>query len=265
MQHDVKAMPISPQKGKARENKNWQAGWWDFQPLAERPRPLEWSQSSIIFSAHPAQPLITARHFSSSKQFVIPSPTQVVAAPTSYEPPSLISVAPSDDWLFAYFPGHDVEGIGCLWVRGPQIDNWMLKESWPIAQGAGPVAASWLGQPREVSIFQIIAQTILILYQWLSGTTPGSTTRLPPRGPHPAVSSPTLLLVTQDHHINLCYYRQYIPSLKFLTCSIAHPAATPEGQSAGDSGPTIKRCFRAAIGLGYNGVDLCWIYLFFPK
>ncbi|KAG6917963.1 hypothetical protein DXG01_017147 [Tephrocybe rancida] len=241
MPHDVKTIPASPQKGKVRENKHWQAGWWDFQPLAERSlRPLEWSQSSIIFCAHPVQPLITARHFSSSKQFIIPSPTQVAAVPTSFSPPTLISVAPSDDWLFAYFPGRNVEGISCLWSRGSQIDNWSIRESWSIAQGAGPVASKWLGQPRE----------------WVSGTTPGSTMRLPPLGPRTPVSGPTLLIVTQDHNINVCYYRQYMTSLKFLTCSIAQPAMSIEGQIApGDSGSTIKQCTRAAIGVGYNGIN----------
>ncbi|KAG6845344.1 hypothetical protein H0H87_010801 [Tephrocybe sp. NHM501043] len=192
MLHDVKVMSMSPQKGKVRENKSWQANWWDFQPLAERSlRPLEWSQSSIIFCAHPTQPLITARHFSSSKQFVISSPAQVVTAPTSYGPPALISVAPDDNWLFAYFPGHNIQGIGCLWSRGPQIDNWSVKESWHITHGAGPVAASWLGQPRE-----------------------------------------------------------------FVTCSIAQAATSGEGPvSPADSAATFKQCFRAAIGLGYNGAD----------
>ncbi|KAG6810189.1 hypothetical protein H0H92_012953 [Tricholoma furcatifolium] len=143
---------MSPQKGKAREKKNWQTGWWDFMPLAERSlRPLEWSQSSVIFCAHPVQPLITARHFSSSKQFVISPPTPVASSPASYGPPTLISVAPNDDWLFAYFPGHSVDGIGALWTRGPQIDNWSVKESWSIAQGAAPLTANWLGLPRQAS------------------------------------------------------------------------------------------------------------------
>ncbi|KAG6874211.1 hypothetical protein C0995_003757 [Termitomyces sp. Mi166 len=239
MLHDGKAISMSPQKGKARENKSWQAGWWDFQPLAERfLRPLEWSQSSVIFCAHPVQPLITARHFSSSKQFIISPPTHVVSAPTSYCPPSLISVAPNDDWLFAYFPGRNVEGIGVLWARGPQIDNWSIRESWPIVHGAAPVAVSWLGQPRE----------------WVSGTTPGSATRLPPRGPRPPVSDPTLLLVNQNQNITVCYFRQYVQSIRFLTCSTAQPAVTGEGQmlSADSTSTGIKQCFKAAIGLGYN-------------
>ncbi|KAH0583791.1 hypothetical protein H2248_009394 [Termitomyces sp. 'cryptogamus'] len=236
MLHDSKTIP---QKGKARENKSWQAGWWDFQPLGERfLRPLEWSQSSIIFCAHPVQPLITARHFSSSKQFIISPPTHVVSAPTSYCPPSLISVAPSDDWLFAFFPGRHVEGMGVLWVRGPQIDNWTIKESWPIAHGAVPVAASWLGQARE----------------WVSGITQGSTTRLPPRGPRPPVSDPTLLLVNQNQNITVCYLRQYVQSIRFLTCSTAQFTVTGEGQMppADSSSTGIKQCFKAAIGLGYN-------------
>ncbi|KAF5381080.1 hypothetical protein D9615_004015 [Tricholomella constricta] len=243
MFHDVKPVPISPQKGKAREKQNWQTGWWDFQPLAERSlRPVEWSPSSVIFSAHPAQPLVTARHFSSSKQFVIPSPTPIISSPASYGPPTVISVAPGDDWLFAYFPGHNVDGTGCLWKRGSQIDNWNVKEWWTFPQGGGVVAISWLGTTRE----------------WVAGNAPGSSTRLPPRGPRTPVSSPTLLLVTQDHHVKIYYFRYYNPAMMVLSRSIAQSGTTVEGspQLGGDANSSgIRQCFRAAIGLGYNGTS----------
>jgi hypothetical protein len=118
--------------------------------LSSHFRPVEWSPSSVIFTAHHTQPLVTARHFSSSKHFGIPSPVPIVSSPTSYEPPSVISVASDDEWLFAYFPRRDGDGIGCLWKRGAQIDSWTVKEWWSFAHGAGVVAASWLGEGREV-------------------------------------------------------------------------------------------------------------------
>ncbi|GLB34886.1 hypothetical protein LshimejAT787_0204510 [Lyophyllum shimeji] len=229
---------MSPRKGKAREKQEWQAGWWDFQPLAERSlRPIEWSPSSVIFSAHPTQPVITARHFSSSKQFLIPSPAPAISSPASYGPPTVISVGPGDDWLFAYFPGRNVDGVGCLWKRGPQIDNWNIKEWWSFAQGAGVVTASWLGTPRE----------------WITSDMSGSSTRLPPRGPRTPVSNPTLLLVTQDHHVQVCYLRHYMSSLRFLNCPMTQPGIAVEGQAQvpGDA-CGIRQCFRAAIGLVYN-------------
>lgn len=170
MFHDIKATPISPSKGKAREKTHWQAGWWDFHPLSERPqkyefcrtffpylfvnvRPIEWSQSSVLFTAHPTQPLVCGRYFSSSKQFKLPSPPLIVSSPKSYEPPSIISVAPDDEWLFAYFPGHNGDGAGCLWKRGAQIDSWTVREWWSFAPGGGVVVSSWLGQPRVVREF----------------------------------------------------------------------------------------------------------------
>ncbi|KAF8965263.1 hypothetical protein BDZ97DRAFT_1918412 [Flammula alnicola] len=96
--------PPSPSKGKGIDtgSKTWRAGWWDFYPLLERPkRPLQWSQSSV---------------------FVLPSPTPIITSPALYDPPSVISVAPGDQWLFAYFPRRD---------------------------GGGIVAASWLASHRE--------------------------------------------------------------------------------------------------------------------
>lgn len=174
MFHDVKAASASPSKGKAnlKEESYWHAGWWEFHPLFEQAqryvfptsnrrrssstilRPVQWSGSSTIFTGHPTQPLLTAHHFSSSKQFVIPSPAPIVSSPASFEPPTIISVAPYDDWLFAYFPGRDGDGTGCLWKRGPQVDSWNIKEWWSFARGAGVVAASWLGTPREVSEYR---------------------------------------------------------------------------------------------------------------
>jgi hypothetical protein len=155
-------------KEKAAET--WHANWYNFYPLVERPkrwafnlywpmfsaswmylRPLHWSQSSVIFTASLTQPIITGRYFSSSKTFVLPSPSPIISSPGSYESPSIITVAAGDEWLFAYFPRCDGDGTGCLWKRGPQIDNWTVKEFWSFAKSGGVVVASWLGRPREVS------------------------------------------------------------------------------------------------------------------
>ncbi|KAG6837305.1 hypothetical protein H0H93_011907 [Arthromyces matolae] len=236
MLQDVKVIPMSPQKGKARENKTWQTGWWDYQPLTDQfSRPLEWSQSSIIFCAHPVQPLIIARHFSSSKQFVI-SPPQIVSTSTSYGPPTLISAAPDDSYLFAHFPGRGADGIGVLWTRGSQIDNWSIKDSWPIALGAAPVAATWLGQPRE----------------WIAGDTPGSTMRLPPYGPRLALPGSVLMFVTQDHNVGVCYFRPYVSAIKIITCSITQPSVANEMMPREPTVTGTRQCFRASIGMGYQ-------------
>ena len=74
----------------------------------------------------------------------------MVASLASYEPPSIISVAPGYRWLFAYFSRRDSDGIACLWERGVEIENWKIKEWWSLAQGAGIVTASWIGASRRV-------------------------------------------------------------------------------------------------------------------
>ncbi|KAK0463953.1 uncharacterized protein EV420DRAFT_1264492 [Desarmillaria tabescens] len=231
----------SPPKGKNKEE--WHMGWWDFQPLVEKltPRRAEWSNSSVIFTPHPTQPTILARHFSSSKQFNIPSPAPILAALTDFDPPTIISASPNDDWLFAYFPGRGVPGAGCLWFRGPEIDNWILKDYWTPPLGAGVVTASWLGAPRE----------------WTADEH-GSFLRLPTRGPKTPVSYPTLALVTQNHQLTLCYVRNYIPSLKMFSTPLNQYSLVNENSSmptpeATDNGGLLRLCVTAAIGLGYDG------------
>jgi len=220
-------------------------------------RPIEWSDASVIFTAHPTQPLITARHFSTLKKFFVPSPTPVVSSSASYEPPSIISVAPGYCWLFAYFPRRDGDGIACLWERAVEIDNWRIKEWWSLAQGAGIVSANWIGAPRQVRVMTDLklSSSSASPPQWITDSS-GSSTRLPPRGPHTPVSSPTLLLVTQDHRVNVCYFRHYIPSLKILSCSLEQPGVILESQAhlvQDKSSNAARQCFCATIGLGYNG------------
>jgi hypothetical protein len=116
---------------------------------------VEWSQSSTIFVAHATQPLVVARTFSSPNQFSIPSPPPIITSPSSYAPPTVISVHPNDDWLFAYFPGREIDGIGCLWKCGRQVDSWVVKEWRNMARDGGVVAACWAGTEREVRICRI--------------------------------------------------------------------------------------------------------------
>lgn len=168
MQSDAK--PSAQSKGKARDDSVWQLGWWELHPLVERIRrhvscpkiysqltsvsesPVVWSKSSVILSAHPTKPVILARHFSSSRQFFIPSPSQVNESPSSYEPPSIISLSPNESWLFAYFPGKDQDGVACLWRRMYQLDSWVVRDWWSTPNGSGIVTAEWTGLDREVGL-----------------------------------------------------------------------------------------------------------------
>lgn len=93
----------------------------------------------------------------------------------------------------------------------------------------------------------------------------GFTTRLPPRGPSTPISSPTLLLVTEDHRLHVCYFRAYMPNLKVMKCSLTQPSIVLENQPnvmqdvpGGPGG--VRVCKSASIGLGYNGIT----YLNYP-
>ena len=81
-------------------------------------------------------------------------------------------------------------------------------------------------------------------------------TRLPPRGPRTLISNPTLVLVTQDHHVHITYLRQYTSSLATMKRLLASPGITKEQFHASDNleNPRSNRqCIEAAIGLGYDG------------
>lgn len=161
----------STSKGKHREEETWQLGWWDFAPIMEgkKPyvhliydltfcisqelcRPIQWTNSSTILSAHATEPLVVCLHYPSNKHSTLPSPPPLGTSSASYAPPAIISASSRDNWVFAYFPGVDVEGVGCLWRRLPTIDAWVVKDWWKVARGDGIVAARWLNLEREVYI-----------------------------------------------------------------------------------------------------------------
>jgi hypothetical protein len=141
--------------------------WWNFYALVEqrrrsRPslfvhyfpvsthlnRPVLWTSFAILF-AHESEPAIVGRAFPSSRQFRLQSPPVLTTTPGSYEPPTILSVSPDENWLFAYFPGRQIPGAGCFW-RAQQADSWDVVESITFARGKGVVSARWLGHAREV-------------------------------------------------------------------------------------------------------------------
>ncbi|KAI0345167.1 hypothetical protein BDW22DRAFT_1390553 [Trametopsis cervina] len=263
-------MHTAAAKGKAREDVPWQLGWWELYPLIDGPRrPLAWSRSSVIYTAHASQPLVVARHFPSSRQFFLSLPPHVTEP---YEPPTVITVSPADDWLFAFMPGREGAGAGCLWRKGNELDSWTATECWTFAKGAGVVCAEWMFAERP----------------WVVGET-GLPYRLPSKGPSTILNSPTLLLVTETHFLHVCVVPPTFPSMKvarlpLLQCSVASqghiippkPPAAKEGEAstapepvrelnilnpedipgAVDSGR--KMCVHAAIGFNYNESDF-WV------
>ncbi|KAK7054787.1 pseudouridine synthase pus4 [Paramarasmius palmivorus] len=252
----MKLPPGSPSKGKLKEDSSWNAGWYDFYPAIEYPRrsvlppsldsltkpelsPVEWSNSSIIFTGHGTRPVICGRYYSSSKQFVLPSPPPLQTEPDSYGPASVISVSPDDEWLFAYFPGHNVEGVCCFWKRGLELDKWTVRDWWTSPSGL--VKAEWIGSGRE----------------WICDPVTQKPIRLPYRGPRIAISTATMLLVTENHQVILCYFRQNASNFKMLTCSLLKQSVTVENATKTEPSPpnelnSTRICTTAAIGLSYH-------------
>lgn len=114
--------------------------------------PVAWTRSSVIYTAHPSQPVVLGRHFPSSRQFVVPTPSLFIDNTASYDPPTVISISPAEDWLFAYFPGRGCDGVGYLWKRASQLDCWFVQEKLNYAPGAGVVTAEWTSTERPVSV-----------------------------------------------------------------------------------------------------------------
>jgi hypothetical protein len=161
----------APLKGKTKDDPaqpTLPSHWWNFHALIEQQRrsfsflaclpisrsylafhrPVVWTSLAILF-AHECEPAIVGRAFPSSRQFRISSPAIVTHTPGSYEPPTILSVSPDENWLFAYFPGRQIPGVGCFW-RAQQADVWDVVESISLARGRGVVSAKWLGHVREV-------------------------------------------------------------------------------------------------------------------
>ncbi|TBU35719.1 hypothetical protein BD311DRAFT_783359 [Dichomitus squalens] len=223
-------------KGKAKESVHWHLGWWDLiHSLEGTRRPVQWSKSSVIFTPHESRAYILARHFPTSRQFALPSPPIPL---DNYEPATVISLCPTDDWLFAYFPGNGCPGMGCVWRKEAQLDNWSLRECWPYPVGGGVVTAAWTCHHRE----------------WVVSET-GKSSRLPPLGPLAPYANPLLLLVTEAHLLHVYSLSPYTktppPTRAPLLQPIdpMHPPTDPEsvGKIGGD-----RVCVKAAIGLCYQ-------------
>lgn len=161
--------PMNANNKKTKENHGHEYDWWELWPLTETTRrssvldcmeqqfilmliirPLAWSRSSIIFTAHSTQAVVEAHFFPSGKPVIIPNPPALFDAYGAYKSPSVITLSPCDQWLFAYFPHRTAGGLGCLWKRGNELNRWAAHDCWSFAGSGGVVAASWAGGPREV-------------------------------------------------------------------------------------------------------------------
>ncbi|GJE87143.1 hypothetical protein PsYK624_032260 [Phanerochaete sordida] len=234
-------------KGKAREEPHWQLGWWELTPLVDGlKKPIVWSRSSVIYAAHPTQPTVTARHFPSSRQFIVPWPQPIANNPAVYEPPTVIAVSPAEDWLFAYSPGQGKDGVGCIWKRGDQLESWAIHEYFTYSKYTGVVSAEWISSERS----------------WMVGDH-GVPFRLPLRGPT-LVDGPALFLVTESHEVHI-HCTTLSKPFKGSLLSPSRPTPTLNSYDDPANGSTPSRqedkadryggrriCVQASIGLCHN-------------
>ncbi|KAI0273731.1 hypothetical protein BC834DRAFT_855279 [Gloeopeniophorella convolvens] len=233
--------PGSPLKGKSKDDAPSSSHWWDFYALVEQQgRPVVWASSAIL-CAHESEPIVVGRTFPSSQQFILPSPAAVAAAPGSYEPPTVLTLSPDESWLFAYFPGRQQPGVGCIW-RAHHADSWVVVEPIGFSRNGGVVSAAWLGHVREWAI-----------------DSSRRTSRLPPLGPAMLVASPALVLVTQNMQFQVCNIRfnATLPKVTSISCSLGkHDGSSAVPNS--DPLPDLENrlCTHAAIGLGYDETSI---------
>jgi hypothetical protein len=226
-------------------------------------RPVVWTSLAILF-AHEIEPVVVGRAFPSSRQFRLPSPAVVVTTPGSYEPPTILCVSPREDWLFAYFPGRQIPGVGCFW-RAQQADGWDVIEFISFPRGRGVVSAKWLSHAREVWSDTLTPSSIYSpVQQWVADSG-RNTSRLPPLGPVMLASLPTLVLVTQDLQVQLCCVRSgpQQPKILITSCSLGKPDERREPNNVHSNLDSFESrcCTHAAIGLGYIGSHV----VFYPK
>lgn len=86
----------------------------------------------------------------------------------------------------------------------------------------------------------------------------GPPSRLPPKGPILPINSPTLILVTQSHQVNVCFLPPAVSTLKILKAPLTQPTMVSEnGPQYVDETPTSwgqRLCVCAGVGLNYSGV-----------
>ncbi|KAK7693491.1 hypothetical protein QCA50_003059 [Cerrena zonata] len=234
---------LASAKGKGKEDVHWQLGWWELSPILDRThKPVAWSRSSVIFSGHPTKPHVLAHHHNSSKEFTLNTPPGIEKDPDSYSPPSIISVSPKEDYLFAYFPGIK-DNIGCVWRRGIQLDAWTIQDEWRYIHGTGIVACEWSASNRD----------------WIINDA-GNAARMPPLGLQLPISDPILLLVTQSREFHVILFPPKLNlKAKVLRISLVQTTIINVPIDGLYKDPLLDNsvggrrvCVAASIGLSYN-------------
>ncbi|KAF8481409.1 hypothetical protein JB92DRAFT_3038603 [Gautieria morchelliformis] len=229
----------SESKRPSSSHKHWTLNWWDLWPLVDgERRPVQWTDSSMIFSSHPSSPIVVARAFPSSAPFTLPSPIPVLNNPGGFSSPKIIQVSSGDEYVFAFFEGRGGEHAACIWSQEESRDNWKVSIHWQIRLGQGIVLAKWLDGERT----------------WMHTAPPS---RSPPLGPPNPFGKPTLLLVTQGHVVQIVHRSSLSMQFQLVSASLRHAslAHVSDRPTAGETtnGPGgLLVCRKAAVGLGYG-------------
>ncbi|KIJ44742.1 hypothetical protein M422DRAFT_30219 [Sphaerobolus stellatus SS14] len=224
-------------------HKHWKLNWWDLWPLVEgERRPLQWTNESLILSPHPSTAAVTGRIFPSTSSFILPPPNQILNAPASYCPPSVIEASPETDYVFAFFQGIDCDSLACIWKRENALDSWKLETHWTLGPGQGIVFAKWLDPQRH----------------WYSANPPA---RSPPLGPAQAFIRPGLVLVCQNHMVQFVHrlslsstFQMVWASLRQATRGTLNERVPAREMVNGPGGVSV--CVKAALGCTYNESSL---------
>ncbi|KAF7778667.1 hypothetical protein Agabi119p4_3012 [Agaricus bisporus var. burnettii] len=158
--------------------------------------------------------------------------------PTSSSPPPTLSQLPSPPMLL---PPSSLSRPRTT----PSLPIFQRTlEWWSFSSQSAPIAADWLGARREWAI-----------------DSHGKPERLPPRGFALPTPSPTLILVTQDYRIHICYYQFYVPTLQILKCPLDSINMFRCNQVPVEDEPPdlVKVCLEAAITMTYQPMDPIFI------
>ncbi|KAG8964603.1 hypothetical protein FRC03_001567 [Tulasnella sp. 419] len=235
---DAKAAPSHPSRGDS-----WKLDCDYLGGLEDRA--MAWTATNPLLLAHPYLPkvqgqFIDGSSLAESKSFEFPSPPPIQNTPLLYGPPTIISVAPKDRYVFAHFPASTIseaEGLGCIWQAGPVTGVWIVRDYWPIKTQDTVITCRWLGESRE----------------WYLSNQQQRPLRRPEVGPT-LFRKFGLLLVTQSYQIHLVQrldskhdnlHHLHAP----LDIAFGTYAGGPQPPQPGLS-PNIpqKRCVAAAIG-----------------
>ncbi|KZT56018.1 hypothetical protein CALCODRAFT_333788 [Calocera cornea HHB12733] len=254
-------------------------GWEDVQGLVDADqRPMVWTKSNTLLTAHPTQPYILGRipllapstsTPAPTVQFTLPTPDRLSLSPSSFLPASTLLLSPSDTHLFAYFPSSRTgersgiegdptanlqsaaeSGVAVIWERSSErpsersaeVDSWSIATFWTLQPADAVVGGRWIGPDRE--------------YYTLPSRRSSSGFRVlrpPSAGPESAPSMSHLLLILSSNTLQLCSRPVGNPNgrIALLRAPLGAPYERYDGSDdlLSKANPRSARVVRTSVGL----------------